>query len=91
MKFVPILDRVAVRLEPPRPLLGIRMATTVPPNSGVVIGVGGGRYDNGFLVPMHVQVGDRITFAEGESFEIRLDSGQTVLCILERNILGLLK
>lgn len=60
------------------------------PQQGKVIAAGKGRRDdNGKLVEMDVQVGDKILFAKYAGTEIKMD-GKKLLIMKEADILGVL-
>jgi chaperonin GroES len=60
------------------------------PQEGEVLAVGKGkRLEDGKLVPLDVQVGDRILFGKYSGSEIKLD-GQEYLIMREDDVLGIL-
>jgi chaperonin GroES len=60
------------------------------PQEGEVLAVGKGkRLEDGKLVPLNVQVGDRILFGKYSGSEIKLD-GQEYLIMREDDVLGIL-
>jgi len=60
------------------------------PQEGEVVAVGTGkRLEDGKLVPLDVQVGDRILFGKYSGSEIKLD-GQEYLIMHEDDVLGIL-
>jgi chaperonin GroES len=55
-----------------------------------VIGVGpGGRDENGKLIPIDIQVGDRVLFGKWSGTEVKID-GQELLIMKESDIMGVL-
>jgi chaperonin GroES len=61
------------------------------PQEGEVVAVGKGkRLDDGKLVPLEVQVGDRILFGKYSGNEIKID-GDEYLIVREDEILGVLE
>ena len=93
----PLGDRVVIR-----PLSMDEMGTTtasgiIIPNSaqekpeqGTVVSVGGGKYDDGKLVPMEVSVDDRVLFSKYGYESVKLD-GVEYYVISESNILAIIK
>ena len=60
------------------------------PQQGEVIAVGpGGRDESGKLIPLDVQVGDRILFGKWSGTEVKLD-GIEYLIMKESDIMGVL-
>jgi chaperonin GroES len=61
------------------------------PQEGEVLAVGpGARDESGKLVPLDLEVGDRILFGKWSGTEIKLD-GQDLLIMKESDILGVLE
>lgn len=97
-KIIPVGDRVLVKPISPEELekksaSGIIIPDTVSkekPEQGKVIAVGGGKYDDGKLVPMSVKVGDRILFSKYGYDEVKLD-GEEFYILSESNILAVIK
>lgn len=81
MDFLPIYDRVLVKpmadeksaggLHIPTPEIGL--------NRGVAIRVGHGRYDGGIHIPMTVEPGHIVLYAEGSGKEIKLGGEKHLL------------
>jgi chaperonin GroES len=95
MNFRPLHDRVAVRRldEEPKTKGGIIIPDTAKekPMQGEVVAVGpGARDDKGELVPMGVQVGDRVLFGKWSGTEVKLDD-QELLIMKEADIMGVLE
>ena len=60
------------------------------PSQGEVIAVGpGGRDESGKLIPIDVQVGDRVLFGKWSGTEVKIDS-QELLIMKESDIMGVL-
>jgi chaperonin GroES len=91
VQIEPLGDRVVIRpaeAEAQRPS-GIYVAETAKekPQKGTVVAVGPGRWDEGEVEPMHVQVGDTVLFAKYAGTEIRLDD-EDVLILSQKDILA---
>jgi chaperonin GroES len=87
----PLADRVVVKpaeAETQRPS-GIYVAETAKekPQKGTVMAVGPGKYEDGKLVKMSVEVGDTVLFAKYAGTEIRLNDDD-VLILGEKDILA---
>jgi chaperonin GroES len=94
MNFRPLHDRVVVkRIEAEEKTAGgiiIPDTAKEKPQQGEVIAVGpGGRDETGKLVPIDVQVGDRILFGKWSGTEVKLD-GIEYLIMKESDIMGVL-
>jgi len=94
MNFRPLHDRVVVkRIEAEEKSAGgiiIPDTAKEKPQQGEVIAVGpGGRDETGKLVPIDVQVGDRILFGKWSGTEVKLD-GIEYLIMKESDIMGVL-
>ena len=94
MKFRPLHDRVAVRRveEEQKTKGGIIIPDTAKekPMRGEVLAVGPGvRDEKGQLVPLDVQVGDRILFGKWSGTEVKID-GDELLIMKESDIMGVL-
>jgi|SRR3989344_3940163 len=94
-KIKPLGDRVLVKEEKTEggeTKSGIIIPETVSEDrgakKGVVVAVGAGKYDDGILVPMHVQVGDKVLFQWGDKLTI---DGEEYEIINESGILAILK
>jgi chaperonin GroES len=95
MKFRPLHDRVAVKRieEEPKTKGGIIIPDTAKekPMQGEILAVGpGARDDKGDLIPMGVQVGDRVLFGKWSGTEVKLDD-QELLIMKEADIMGVLE
>ena len=95
MNFRPLHDRVAVKRveEEQRTKGGLIIPDTAKekPMQGEVLAVGPGtRDDKGDLVPMSVQVGDRVLFGKWSGTEVKLDD-EEVLIMKESDIMGVLE
>jgi chaperonin GroES len=90
----PLYDRLMVkRIEETERMQGglhIPDSAKEKPQEGEVLAVGKGkRLEDGKLVPLDVQVGDRILFGKYSGSEIKLD-GQEYLIMREDDVLGIL-
>ena len=95
MKFRPLHDRVLVRRveEEERTAGGIIIPGTAreKPMQGEVIAVGpGARDETGKLVPLEVNVGDRVLFGKWSGTEVKID-GKELLIMKESDILGIVE
>ena len=95
MKFRPLHDRVAVkRVEEEQKTKGgliIPDTAKEKPMQGEVLAVGpGARDEDGDLVPMSVQVGDRVLFGKWSGTEVKVDD-QELLIMKEADIMGILE
>ena len=94
MKFRPLHDRVVVRRidEDMKTAGGIIIPDTAKekPSQGEVIAVGpGGRDESGKLIPIDLQVGDRVLFGKWSGTEVKID-GEELLIMKESDIMGVL-
>ena len=94
MQFRPLHDRVVVRRveAEEKTAAGIIIPDTAKekPSQGEVIAVGpGGRDESGKLIPIEVQVGDRVLFGKWSGTEVKID-GQELLIMKESDIMGVL-
>ena len=92
MQFRPLHDRVVVkRIEAEEKTAGgiiIPDSAKEKPQQGEVISVGpGGRDESGKLIPIDVQVGDRVLFGKWSGTEVKLD-GVDYLIMKESDIMG---
>jgi len=95
LKFRPLHDRVVVkRIEAEEKSKGgiiIPDTAKEKPQEGEVVAVGKGkRLDDGKVVPLDVQKGDRILFGKYSGSEIRID-GEELLIMREDEVLGVLE
>ena len=95
MKFRPLHDRVVVkRIDAEEKSAGgiiIPDSAKEKPSQGEVIAVGpGGRDEAGKLVPLDVQVGNRVLFGKWSGTEVKLD-GVEYLIMKESDIMGVLE
>jgi chaperonin GroES len=95
MKFRPLHDRVVVkRLDAEEKSAGgiiIPDSAKEKPSQGEIIAVGpGGRDDAGKLVPLDVQVGNRVLFGKWSGTEVKID-GVDYLIMKESDIMGVLE
>src|SRR5438093_6044275 len=94
MKIRPLYDRVVVkRVEDKEVMQGglyIPDSAKEKPQEGEVVAVGKGkRLENGTLVALDVQAGDRILFGKYSGNDIKLD-GEEYMIMREDEILGIL-
>ena len=94
MKFRPLHDRVLVRRvdEEEKTAGGIIIPDTAQekPMEGTVIAVGAGaRDEQGKLVPMDVEVGDRVLFGKWSGNDVKID-GEDLLIMKESDVLGII-
>ena len=95
MNFRPLHDRVAVkRVEEEQKTKGgliIPDTAKEKPMQGEVLAVGpGARDEDGDLVPMGVQVGDRVLFGKWSGTEVKIDD-EEVLIMKESDIMGVVE
>ncbi len=94
MKFRPLHDRVLVRRvdEEETTAGGIIIPDTAQekPMEGTVLAIGpGARDEQGKLVPMDVEVGDRVLFGKWSGNEVTID-GEELSIMKESDIMGVL-
>jgi len=94
MKFRPLHDRVVVkRIEAEEKTAGgiiIPDTAKEKPQQGEVVAIGpGGRDEVGKLVPIDLQVGDRVLFGKWSGTEVKID-GTEYLIMNENDIMGVL-
>ena len=94
MKFRPLHDRVVVkRIDAEEKSAGgiiIPDTAKEKPSQGEVIAVGpGGRDEQGKLVPLDVQVGNRVLFGKWSGTEVKID-GVEYLIMKESDIMGVM-
>jgi chaperonin GroES len=95
MKFRPLHDRVVVkRLDAEDKSAGgiiIPDSAKEKPSQGEIVAVGpGGRDEAGKLVPLDVQVGNRVLFGKWSGTEVKID-GVDYLIMKESDIMGVLE
>jgi chaperonin GroES len=93
MNIRPLYDRIVVkRIEEQETKVGglfIPDSAKEKPQEGEVVAVGKGkRLEDGKVVPLDVQAGDRILFGKYSGSEIRLD-GEEYLIMREDEVLGI--
>ncbi len=94
MKFRRLHDRVVVKRidEEQKTKGGIIIPDTAKekPMQGEILAVGpGARNEKGDLIPLGVQVGDRVLFGKWSGTEVKLD-GDELLIMKESDIMGVL-
>ena len=94
MKFRPLHDRVVVRRidAEDKSAGGIIIPDTAKekPSQGEVIAIGpGGRDEAGRVIPIDLQVGDRVLFGKWSGTEVKID-GTEILIMKESDIMGVI-
>jgi chaperonin GroES len=95
MKIRPLYDRIVVKRveneqEKTSGGLYIPDSAKEKPQEGEVVAVGKGkRMEDGKLIPLDVQAGDRILFGKYSGSDIKID-GQEYLIMREDEVLGIL-
>jgi len=94
MKFRPLHDRVLVRRveEQEKTAGGIIIPDTAQekPMEGTVVAIGpGARDEQGKLVPMDVEVGDRVLFGKWSGNDVTID-GEDLSIMKESDIMGVI-
>ena len=94
MKIRPLYDRIVVkRIEEKEQMQGglyIPDSAKEKPQEGEVVAVGKGkRLEDGKVIPLDVQPGDRILFGKYSGSDIKLD-GEEYLIMREDEVLGIL-
>jgi chaperonin GroES len=94
MKFRPLHDRVVIkRIDPEAKSAGgiiIPDTAQEKPSQGEVTGVGpGGRDEAGKLIPIDLEVGDRVLFGKWSGTEVKID-GEDLLIMKESDIMGVI-
>ena len=95
MKIRPLYDRVVVkRIETQEQMQGglyIPDTAKEKPQEGEVVAVGKGkRLEDGKIIALDVQVGDKILFGKYSGSDIKLD-GEELLIMREDEVLGILE
>jgi chaperonin GroES len=95
MNIRPLYDRIVVKRieeqETTRNGIVIPDSAKEKPQEGEVIAIGKGkRLDDGKMVPLDVQVGDRILFGKYSGNEIKLDGAEYII-MREDDVLGVLE
>ncbi|MEK9284560.1 MULTISPECIES: co-chaperone GroES [unclassified Bradyrhizobium] len=94
MNFRPLHDRVVVkRIDAEEKTAGgiiIPDTAKEKPSQGEVIAIGpGGRDETGKLIPIDLEVGDRVLFGKWSGTEVKIDS-EELLIMKESDIMGVL-
>jgi chaperonin GroES len=92
MKFRPLHDRVVVkRIEAEDKTTGgiiIPDTAKEKPSQGEIVAVGpGGRDEAGRVIPIDLEVGDRVLFGKWSGTEVKIDNAE-VLIMKESDIMG---
>src|SRR5712671_3342135 len=95
MQIRPLYDRIVVkRIEQKETMQGglyIPDSAKEKPQEGEVVAVGKGkRLEDGKIVPLDVQPGDRILFGKYSGSEIKID-GDELMIMREDEVLGILE
>ena len=95
MKFRPLHDRIVVkRIDAEEKTAGgiiIPDTAKEKPQEGRVVAIGpGGRDEAGKLIPIDLQVGDRVLFGKWSGSEVKIDDVE-VLIMKESDIMGVLE
>lgn len=95
MNIRPLYDRIVVKRVEEQEVMqgGLYIPDTAKekPQEGEVVAVGKGkRLEDGKLVPLDVQVGDRILFGKYSGSDIKID-GTEYLIMREDEVLGILE
>src|SRR5882672_9577260 len=95
MKIRPLYDRIVVKRVEDKEVMqgGLYIPDTAKekPQEGEVVAVGKGkRLEDGKVIPLDVQAGDRILFGKYSGSDIKLD-GQEYLIMREDEVLGILE
>jgi chaperonin GroES len=95
MNIRPLYDRIVVkRIEQQEQMQGglyIPDSAKEKPQEGEVVAVGKGkRLEDGKVVPLDVQIGDRILFGKYSGSDIKLDNDE-YLIMREDEVLGILE
>ena len=92
MKFRPLHDRVVVkRIEAEDKTTGgiiIPDTAKEKPSQGEIVAVGpGGRDEAGRVIPIDLEVGDRVLFGKWSGTEVKIDNAE-LLIMKESDIMG---
>ena len=92
MKFRPLHDRVVVkRIEAEDKTTGgiiIPDTAKEKPSQGEIVAVGpGGRDEAGRVIPIDLEVGDRVLFGKWSGTEVKIDNAELVI-MKESDIMG---
>jgi chaperonin GroES len=95
MKFRPLHDRIVVkRIDAEEKTKGgiiIPDTAKENPSQGEVLAVGpGGRDEAGKLIPIDLEVGDRVLFGKWSGTEVKID-GEDLLIMKESDIMGVIE
>ena len=95
MKFRPLHDRVLVRRvdQDEKTAGGIILPDSVQekPSEGVIVAAGTGiKNEDGSVVPLDVQAGDRVLFGKWSGNEVSVD-GEDLIIMKEADILGVIE
>lgn len=92
-ELVPLGDRVLVKPDDApekQGMIFVPSAGQIKPTRGTVIAVGAGRYENGQLVAVGVEEGERIIYSKFAGAEIE-SNGEKLLCLRESDIMFVIK
>ena len=89
----PLADRVVIKAledgEQMRGGLYIPDTAKEKPQQGEIVAVGPGRYDDGKLVPMSVNVGDKVLYGKYSGTEVTIENEQ-YLILRESDVLAVI-
>ena len=89
----PLYDKIVVKRDPAIEQIGsiaVADAYKRNQNTGTVLRTGNGRWINGVLYPLTLEVGHRVIFSKFAGVELE-DSGQDVIVLREDEVLAYLK
>ena len=93
MKFRPLHDRVVVRRidEDAVSAGGIIIPDTAQekPQQGEIVAIGAGRIEKGELVPMELEIGQKVLYGKYSGTEVTLDD-QQYLIVKESDVLAII-
>ena len=93
VKVTPLADRVVIKAledgEQMRGGLYIPDTAKEKPQQGEIVAVGPGRYDDGKLVPMSVNVGDKVLYGKYSGTEVTIENEQ-YLILRESDVLAVI-
>lgn len=94
MAIQPLSDRVLIEQvdEEEQKIGSLYIPDTAKekPNSGKVVAVGEGKYEDGKLIPLQVKVGDKVLYGKYAATEIK-EGQNEYLIVRESDILAILK
>jgi chaperonin GroES len=92
-KVTPLADRVVIKAleESEKTSSGLFIPDTAKekPQQGEVVAIGGGRYEDGKLVPMTLKVGDKVLYGKYSGTEVTIDN-EALLILRETDVLAVI-